>query len=83
MNKNEAHAILDRIKNDREPMSIFITNQALQATGDICGVFDEPLCSDGNESLNDRASPMENQRVEEGFSYSRYLDCCPNQGITQ
>ena len=80
MTKSEAHAILDRIKNDREPMSIFITNQALQATGDICGIFDEPLCSDGNESRNDRASPMENQGVESGFSYSRYLDCQQNKG---
>ena len=80
MTKNEAHLILDRIKNDREPMSIFITNQALQATGDICGVFDEPLCSYGNESRNDRASPMENTGTKEGFSYSRYLDSQQNTG---
>jgi hypothetical protein len=83
VNKNEAHSILDRIKTDREPMSIFITNEALRLTGDIVGVFDEPLRSDGNESRNHRTSPMENQRVEEGFSYSRYLNCCPNKGVTQ
>ena len=82
MNKQDAHKILDRVKNG-EPMSIFVTTEALHATGDICGVFDEPLRSNGNESRIDRTSPMENQRVEEGISYSRYLDCCPNKGVTQ
>jgi hypothetical protein len=82
VNKQDAHKILDRVKNG-EPMSIFVTTEALRATGDICGVFDESLCSDGNAPRNDRASPMENQRVEEGFSYSRYLDSQQNQGIKE
>jgi hypothetical protein len=76
--KNEAHAILDRIRTDREPMSIFITNEALRLTGDIVGVFDEPLRSNGNESRIDRTSPMENQGTKEGFTYSRYLGCPTN-----
>jgi len=76
--KNEAHAILDRIRTDREPMSIFITNEALRLTGDIVGVFDEPLRFNGNESRIDRTSPMENQGTEEGFSYSRYLGSTTN-----
>ena len=78
MNKNEAHSILDRIKTDREPMSIFITNEALRLTGDIVGVFDEPLRSNGNESRINRTIEVESQGTEKGFSYSRYLGCCPN-----
>ena len=82
MTKSEAHEILDRVKNG-EPMSIFVTNEALRSTGDICGVFDEPLCSDGDESRNDRASPTPYQGVEGRFSYSRYLDCQQNKGVKE
>lgn len=82
MNKQDAHKILDRVKNG-EPMSIFVTTEALRATGDICGVFDESLCSDGNESRNDRAIETESKGIEEGFSYSRYLDCCPTKGVKE
>ena len=64
-------------------MPLAITTQALQRTGDISGLSDKPLRTNGNESSNDRTSPMENQRVEEGFSYSRYLDCQQNQGIKE
>ena len=79
MNKKDAHKILDRVKNG-EPMSIFVTTEALRATGDICGVFDEPLRSNGNESRIDRTSPMENQGTERRFSYSSYLDSQQNKG---
>lgn len=82
MNKQDAHKILDRVKNG-EPMSIFVTTEALRATGDICGVFDESLCSDGNESRNHRAIETESKGIEEGFSYSRYLDSQQNQGIKE
>lgn len=82
MTKTEAHEILNRIR-EGQSMPLSLTNQALERTGDICGVFDEPLCSDGNESINDRASPTPYQGVEGRFSYSRYLDCCPTKGITQ
>jgi len=75
MTKTEAHAILDRIKNHREPMSIFVTNQALHATGDLCGVFSQPLRSDGDEQRHDRPCQAHDQAAEVGFSYSQYLDC--------
>jgi len=78
MTKTEAHAILDRIKTHREPMSIFVTNQALYATGDLCGVFSQPLRSVGNEQGNDRPCQTHEQSMEVGFSYSRYLDCSTN-----
>ena len=80
MNKNEAHAILDRIKTDREPMSIFITNEALRLTGDIVGVFDEPLRSNGNESRINRTIEVESQGTESRFSYSSYLNSQQNKG---
>ena len=82
MNKQDAHKILDRVKNG-EPMSIFVTTEALRATGDICGVFDESLCSDGNAPRNDRASPTPYQGVEGRFSYSRYLDSQQNKGVKE
>jgi hypothetical protein len=83
MTKTEAHAILDRIKTYREPMSIFVTNQALYATGDLCGVFSQPLRSDGNERGNDRPCQTHEQSSEVGFSYSKYLDCGKTEGATQ
>jgi len=78
MTKTEAHAILDRIKTHREPMSIFVTNQALYATGDLCGVFSQPLRSDGNEQSNVRPCQTHEQSAEVGFSYSGYLDSPTN-----
>jgi len=75
MTKTEAHAILDRIKTHREPMSIFVTNQALYATGDISGLFGESLRFDGNEQRHDRPCQAHDQAAEVGFSYSQYLDC--------
>ena len=82
MTKTEAHAILDRIKTHREPMSIFVTNQALAATGDLCGVFSQPLRSDGDEPCNDRPCQTHDQTAEVGFSYSCYLDCPTTKSAT-
>ena len=82
MTKTEAHAILDRIKTHREPMSIFVTNQALAATGDLCGVFSQPLRSDGNEQRHDRPCQTHEQSSEVRFSYSSYLDCPKTESVT-
>ena len=80
MLKSEANAILDRIR-DGYPMPLLITTQALQRTGDINPRFpDRTLCTDGNESSNDRAIPPESKGIERGFSYSAYLDCKKTEG---
>ena len=80
MNKNEAHSILDRIKTDREPMSIFITNEALRLTGDISRISYPTLRFDGSQSQDDRAIKAESKGTKEGFSYSAYLDSTENKG---
>ena len=77
MLKSEANAILDRIR-EGYPMSLLVTTQALQRTGDIPDLPHNPLRTNGDESKDDRASPMENSGTKEGFSYSRYLDCQQN-----
>ena len=64
-------------------MPLAITTQALQRTGDISGLSDNPLRTNGNEPKDDRASPIENSGTKEGFSYSRYLDCQQNQGVKE
>ena len=64
-------------------MSLLVTTQALQRTGDISDFPDKPLRTNGDESSHDRASPMENSRTEEGFSYSRYLNCKQNKGVKE
>ena len=74
MNKQQAHAILDQIQSGT-PMSLFVTNQALYATGDISGLFGEPLRFDGDEQRNNRPCQAHDQDAEVGFSYSKYLDC--------
>lgn len=82
MTKTEAHAILDRIKTHREPMSIFVTNQALHATGDLCGVFSQTLRANGDERGDDKPCQTHEQGVEVGFSYSGYLDCGKTESAT-
>ena len=74
MNKQQAHAILDQIQSGT-PMSLFVTNQALYATGDISKLFGEPLRFDGNEQRNNQPCQAHDQAAEIGFSYSAYLDC--------
>ena len=79
MLKSEANAILDRIR-EGYPMSLLVTTQALQRTGDISGLSDKPLRTNGDESSHDRAVEMESKGVEKGFSYSAYLDSPKNKG---
>ena len=83
MTKTEAHAILDRIKTHREPMSIFVTNQALERTGDLCRASCESLRANGDERGNDGPCQTHEQSSEIGFSYSGYLDCGKTEGATQ
>ena len=82
MTINDANRILDRIR-EGYPMPLAITTQALQRTGDICGVFDEPLRSNGDESSHDRAIEVESKGIEVGFSYSAYLDSPKNKGTQE
>ena len=79
MTKNEANQILDRIR-EGYPMSLLVTTQALQRTGDISGLSDKPLRSNGDESSNDRAVEVESKGVKRDFSYSAYLDSPKNKG---
>jgi hypothetical protein len=74
MNKKQAHAILDRIKSSREPVSIFITTAALEQTGDICGLFSQSLRAACEEPRNHRTRQVHDQTIPTGFSYSAYLD---------
>ena len=82
MTLEDARKHLNRIR-EGYPMPLAITTQALQRTGDISGLSDKPLRTNGDESRNDRASQMENSGTKEGFSYSRYLDCQQNQGVKE
>ena len=82
MTKNDANRILDRIR-EGYPMSLLITTQALQRTGDIPDFPDKPLRTNGNEPKDDRTGETQNSRTEEGFSYSRYLDSQQNQGVKE
>jgi len=82
VNKQQAHELLNRCR-DGQPMPLFVTNQALYATGDISGLFGESLCFTGYESSNDRPRQTHDKTSEVGFSYSKYLDCQTNKGITQ
>jgi hypothetical protein len=81
VNKQQAHAILDQIQSGT-PMSLFVTNQALYATGDISGLFGEPLRFDGDEQRNNRPCQAHDQAAEVGFSYSAYLDCPTTESAT-
>ena len=80
MTKQQAHEILNRCR-DGQPMSLFVTNQALYATGDISGLFGEPLRFNGHEQRVERPCQTHDQTAEVGFSYSRYLDCSEVKGV--
>ena len=82
MTKNDANRILNRVR-EGYAMSLAITTQALQRTGDIPRIPDESLCFDGNEPQNDRAIEVESKGTESRFSYSAYLDSQQNQGIKE
>lgn len=77
MTKNEAHAILDKI---RDGMSVAGATEALLRTGDISRLPCQSLRTNGDESQDDRAIKMESKGVEKGFSYSAYLDSQQNTG---
>jgi hypothetical protein len=61
-------------------MSLLVTTQALQRTGDIPDLPDKSLRSNGDESSHDRAIEMESKGVKRDFSYSAYLDSQKNKG---
>lgn len=82
MTLDHARTILNRVR-EGYPMPLAITTQALQRTGDIPDLPDKSLRSNGDEPCNDRAGETQNSRTEEGFSYSRYLDCQQNKGVKE
>ena len=82
MTKNDANRILNRVR-EGYPVSLAITTQALQRTGDIPDFPDKPLRSNGDEPKDDRTGETQNSRTEEGFSYSRYLNSQQNQGVKE
>ena len=84
MTKIKAHALLDRIRSgEARFVSLAETNSALERTGDICGIFSEPLRANGNERCHHRPRQTHEQGAEVGFSYSKYLDYSKTEGVTQ
>jgi len=77
MTINEARKHLDRLR-EGHAMPVALTTQALLVTGDIPRISHPTLCSDSNESTDDRDCEIQNQGTKEGISYSRYLDCQTN-----
>lgn len=82
MTLEDARKHLNRVR-EGYAMSLAITTQALQRTGDIPDFPDKPLRTNGDESKDDRTGKTQNVKTEEGFSYSRYLDSQQNQGIKE
>jgi hypothetical protein len=82
MTLDHARTILNRVR-EGYPMSLAITTQALQRTGDIPELHGSTLRFNGDEPKDDRTGETQNSRTEEGFSYSRYLDSQQNQGIKE
>ena len=82
MTLEDARKHLNRVR-EGYAMSLAITTQALQRTGDIPDFPDKPLRTNGDEPCHDRAGETQNVRTEEGFSYSRYLNCKQNKGIKE
>ena len=71
MTKQEAHAILDKI---RDGMSVVGATQALERLGDVSRPFSHPLRANGDEQRNNRPCQAHDQAAEVKFSYSQYLD---------
>ena len=80
MTLEDARKHLNRVR-EGYAMSLAITTQALQRTGDIPRIPDESLCFDGDEPSNHRAIEAQVQRTESRFSYSAYLDSPKDKGI--
>ena len=74
MDKAQAHAILYKC-HAGFPIPLALTNTALERTGDISGLFGEPLRFNGHEQRNNRPCQAHDQVAEIGFSYSQCLDC--------
>ena len=72
MTKEEAHAILDKI---RDGMSISGATRALERTGDICRLPGQSLRVDSHEPQDHRPFEAHGQDIQKRFSYSAYLDC--------
>lgn len=82
MTLDHARTILNRVR-EGYPMSLAITTQALQRTGDIPQSPSQSLRTNGDESSHHRAIEAQVQRIESRFSYSRYLDSPKNQGVEE
>ncbi len=82
MTINDANRILDRIK-EGYAMSLAITTQALQRTGDIPDFPDKSLRTNGDEPKDDRTGETQNSGIKEEFSYSRYLDSKQTKGVKE
>ena len=82
MTLEDARKHLNRVR-EGYAMSLAITTQALQRTGDIPDFPDKPLRSNGDEPKDDRTGEAQNSRTEEGFSYSRYLDSEQTKGVKE
>ena len=80
MTKNDAHALLDKI---RDGVYVAGATEALQATGDIPRVSNKSLCFDSDEQSHDRPCALHDTPVSERFSYSIYLDSPKNERVTQ
>ena len=82
MTLEDARKHLNRVR-EGYAMSLAITTQALQRTGDIPRIPNESLCFDGNEPKDDRAIEVESQGTERRFSYSAYLDSPKDKGVKE
>jgi hypothetical protein len=82
MTKNDARTHLDRLKEGHF-VRLSLTTEALQATGDIPGISDKPLRTNGNEPQIDRSCQAHDQAAGIGFSYSQYLDCPTTESVTK
>ena len=82
MTKNDANRILNRVR-EGYAMSLAITTQALQRTGDIPDFPDKPLRTNGDEPKDDRAIEVESKGTESRFSYSAYLDSQQTKGVKE
>ena len=82
MTLEDARKHLNRVR-EGYAMSLAITTQALQRTGDIPDIPDKPLRTNGDEPKDDRTGETQNSRTEEGFSYSRYLNSEQTKGVKE
>ena len=88
MTKDKANDILNRLRSG-ENMSVALTTQALQVTGDITRLclheraFSPTLCVNGNEQRFNRSCALHDTPIGERVGWSRYLDCQTNKGVKE